>query len=160
MESFLTVFPYNNSLNVVTLKGSELLEILEAATFCLPEASGSFPQVAGISYQVDTRVPYEEGEPYPDSTYYAPAQPGSRVTITSVGGRGFSLDASYVIAASSFITSGGDTFYAVAEAYQNTGYTTGYSDTDALINYLQTGLNGTIGEQYAQAQGRVLLLLA
>lgn len=157
METLMTVFPYNNSLNAVTLTGAELLEVLEAATFCLPEASGGFPQVAGITYLVDTTVPYENGEQYPGSTYYAPANPGSRVTITDVGGKGFSLDANYTIAASSFITAGGDTYYAVAEAYQATGYTTGYSDTEALINYLQTELGGVIDATYGQAGERILI---
>lgn len=157
METLMTVFPYKNSLNVVTLKGSELLEILEAATYCLPEQTAGLPQVAGITYRVDTTVPYENGEQYPDSTFFAPASPGSRVAIDDVGGRGFSLEDEYVIAASSFITSGGDTYYAAAEAYQQTGYTTGYSDTDALINYLQTELGGMIGEAYAQPQERVLI---
>ena len=157
METLMTVFPYSNSLNVVTLKGSELLEILEAATFCLPEEIGGFPQVAGIVYTVDTTTPYENGDQYPNSTYYAPANPGSRVTITDVGGKGFSLDGEYVIAASNFITDGGDTYYAVAKAYQDTGYTTGYSDTDALINYLQTALGGVIDGSYAYNQERIFI---
>ncbi len=157
METLMTVFPYNNSLNVVTLKGSELLEIIEAATFCLPEASGGFPQVAGITYAVDTLAPYETGDQYPNSTYYAPANPGSRVTILDVGGRGFSLDDEYSIAASSFITSGGDTYYAVAEAYQKTGFTTGYSDTDALVNYLQTALGGVVDESYEKPRERIFI---
>ncbi|WP_180326517.1 bifunctional metallophosphatase/5'-nucleotidase [Raoultibacter phocaeensis] len=157
METLTTVFPYNNSLNVVTLKGSELLEILEAATFSLPEATGGFPQVAGIAYRIDTITPYENGEQYPDSTYFAPMTPGSRITIDDVGGRGFSLEDEYVIAASSFITSGGDTYYAAAEAYEKTGYITGYTDTDALVNFVRTELEGVIGEAYAQPKERVLI---
>lgn len=157
METLMTVFPYNNSLNVVTLKGSELLEILEAATFCLPEEIGGFPQVAGITYTVDTTVPYEDGDAYPDSTYYAPANPGARVSISDVGGKGFSLDGKYVVAASSFITDGGDTYFAVAKAYQDSGYITGYSDTDALVNYLKTALGGVIGQQYANPQERIFI---
>lgn len=157
MATMLTVFPYNNALNVVTLKGSELLEVLEAATANLPDAMGSFPQVAGITYTVDTSVAYANGEQYPDSTYFAPAAPGARVTISEVGGRAFALNDAYVIAASSFITDGGDTYFAVAEAYQTTGYGTGYSDTDALINYIKTMLGGTIGEDYAAPHGRITI---
>lgn len=155
MATMLTVFPYQNSLNIVTLKGSELLEVLEAGTALLPEAMGSFPQVAGITYTIDTTVAYENGEQYPDSTYYGPAKPGARVSISDVGGRGFDLDAEYVVAVTDFISSGGDTYYAVAQAYRNNGFTTGYSDTDALINYIQTELGGTIGQAYAAPQGRI-----
>lgn len=155
MDTLLTVFPYQNSLNIVTVKGSVLLEVLEAATFCLPEAAGSFPQVAGITYSVNTGVEYENGDPYPESTYYAPKNPGARVTISDVGGRGFSLDEEYTFAASSFITAGGDTYYPVAAAYNDNGYTTGYSDTDALINYVNTELGGVIGSRYASPLGRI-----
>jgi 5'-nucleotidase len=155
MKTMMTVFPYNNSLNVVTLTGAQLLEALEASAFSTPEGIGGFPQVAGIVYHVDTSVPYQSGEQYPNSTYYAPAAPGSRVTISDVGGRGFSLDEHYVLALNNFITGGGDTYYVVAQAYQETGYAIGYTDTDALINYLQTELGGTIGSSYAAPQGRI-----
>jgi 5'-nucleotidase len=157
MRTMMTVFPYNNDLAVVTLTGAQLLEALEASTFSLPEGIGGFPQAAGIIYSVDTSVPYQSGEQYPDSTYCAPAAPGSRVTITDVGGRGFSSDERYVVALNSFIADGGDSYHVVAQAYQESGYTTGYTDTDALIHYLQTGLGGTIGSAYAASQGRVTL---
>jgi len=157
MATMMTVFPYHNSLNVVTLTGAELLEVLEASTFSLPEAAGGFPQVAGITFTVDTSIPYENGEQYPDSTYFAPAAPGTRVNISDVGGRGFSPKEMYVIAASSFITDGGDTFFAVARAYQDTGYSTGYSDTDALINYLKPERSGVSGEDYSTPKDRITI---
>lgn len=160
MNTLKTVFPYNNSLNVVTLTGAELLETLEAATFSLPTAAGSFPQVAGIAYTLDASVPYEQGETYPDSTYCAPANPGARVTITDVGGKGFSLDATYRIAASSFLTDGGDTFYVMAKAYNENGYITGVSDSDMLTNYLDSELNGVIDDRYAVPQGRIIVINA
>ncbi len=36
---------------------TELLEALEASTYCLPEAIGGFPQVAGINYTISTALP-------------------------------------------------------------------------------------------------------
>jgi 5'-nucleotidase len=154
MMTLTTVSPYNNALAIVQLSGTQLLEIIEASTFCLPEAAASLPQVAGISYSVDTGVPYANGEAYPNSTYYAPAAPGARVTITDVGGKGFEADAVYAIAVSDFLANGGDTYYAMAQAYWQTGFTIGYTDTEALINYMQTALGGRIGQDYAGAQGR------
>ena len=71
----------------------QLLEALEASCSACPKALGGFPQVSGIVFTVDTTVPYENGEQYADSTYYAPAKPGSRVTIESVGGKNFDLNA-------------------------------------------------------------------
>lgn len=89
MDTLVTIFPFGNNVAIVTITGEQLLEVLEASTFCTPETIGGFPQVAGIEYKLDVSVPYENGEQYPDSTYYAPAKPGSRVTIKSVNGKAF-----------------------------------------------------------------------
>lgn len=43
------------------IKGETLLEIIEAATCSLPSQIGAFPQVSGIRYTVNTKVPYETG---------------------------------------------------------------------------------------------------
>lgn len=44
-----TVLPFGNTLAVVYVTGAELLEALEASTFCTPESLGGFPQVAACS---------------------------------------------------------------------------------------------------------------
>ena len=41
------------------------------------------------------------------------------------------------------------------EFMNSTGFYTGYSDTDALINYIKTELSGVIGESYTAPQGRI-----
>ncbi|MDO4530507.1 MAG: bifunctional UDP-sugar hydrolase/5'-nucleotidase, partial [Bacillota bacterium] len=43
MNTLYTVFPYGNSIVLVTVTGAELLEVLEASTFCTPVALGGFP---------------------------------------------------------------------------------------------------------------------
>ncbi|NLO85574.1 MAG: bifunctional metallophosphatase/5'-nucleotidase [Clostridiales bacterium] len=157
MLTMKTVFPFGNEVTTITVTGAELLEALEAATCALPEASGAFPQVAGIEFTIDTTVPYENGEQYPDSTYFAPAKPGSRVTIATVGGEAFDLEALYTIATNDFTAAGGDTYYAFRYAYQTAGYKTGVALEDALVNYTTTVLGGVIGEQYAAPQGRITI---
>lgn len=157
MKDMKTVFPYGNTIQILTLKGSELLELLEASTFCTPDPIGGFLQVSGIVYTVDTTVPYTQGEQYPDSTYYAPAKPGSRVTIESVGGEPFDLAKDYILATNDFSAAGGDQGYVLKYANQQTGYNTYVSLEDALINYTTQVLGGVIGDQYAQPQGRITI---
>ncbi len=158
MKDMKTVFPYGNTLQVMTLKGSELLELMEASTYCTPEPIGGFMQVAGIEMTIDTTVPYVNGDQYPDSTYYAPAKPGSRVTIKTVGGQPFDPDAEYVVATNDFSAAGGDQCYVLKYANQQTGYNTYVSLEDALIHYTTEVLGGVIGQQYAQPQGRITIL--
>ncbi|MBR3872649.1 MAG: bifunctional metallophosphatase/5'-nucleotidase [Clostridia bacterium] len=152
-----TVFPFGNQVATVEVTGAELLEALEAATFCTPDAVGAFPQVAGIEFTLDTTVAYENGEQYPDSTYYAPANPGARVTIATVGGQPWAADAVYTIATNDFTAAGGDTYYAFKYPYTQTGYNTEVALEDALISYTQTVLNGVIGAEYAAPAGRIII---
>ena len=157
MKDMKTIFPFGNQVSVLTVTGAELLEALEAATFSTPDAVGAFPQVAGIVFTIDTTVPYEKGEQYPDSTYYAPKNPGARVTIETVGGQPFDKDALYTIATNDFTAAGGDTYYAFKYANATAGYKTGVALEDALVNYVQQELGGVVGQQYAQPQGRITI---
>lgn len=155
MKDMKTVFPYGNEVSVLTVTGAELLEALEAATCSTPKAIGAFPQVAGIELTIDTATEYVNGEQYPDSTYFAPANPGARVTIATVGGEAFDAEALYTIATNDFTAAGGDTYYAFRYANATTGYKTGVALEDALVNYVATVLGGVVGEQYALPQGRI-----
>lgn len=152
------VFPFNNQLCTIEVTGAELLETLEAATQSSPEPATAFPQVSQIKYTLDTTVPYKRGERYPGTTYYAPAAPGSRVTITEVGGKAFDPEATYTIATIDFVASGGDTYYRFAQAGAATKIYVGYLDSEALINYMKTELGGTIPENYAEPQGRITVI--
>lgn len=158
MKDMKTVFPFGNTICTLDMKGSEILEMLEAGTFCTPEAVGAFPQVSGIVYTVDTTKPFEQGEQYPDSTYYAPANPGTRVTIASIGGEDFDPEKIYTVATNNFSAAGGDTFYVCKYAYQTSGIDTGVALEDGLIDYIQSELGGVIGEQYAEPQGRITVI--
>ena len=152
------VFPFNNQLCTVEVTGAQLLEALEAATQSSPDPMGAFPQVYGIKYTLDTTVPYEKGELYPGTTYYAPAAPGSRITIHEVAGKEFDPEATYTIATNEFVATGGDTYYCFAEAGATTMVYVGYLDYEALLNFMKTELEGTIPEIYEEVQGRITVV--
>ena len=157
MNDMKTVYPFGNVVAVLTVTGAELLEALEAATYTTPAAIGAFPQVAGIVFTIDTSVEYEEGEQYPNSTYFAPANPGSRITIETVGGEPFDPDALYTISTNDFTAVGGDTYYVFRYPYTMTGINTGLALEDALIMYTQDVLGGVVGGLYAEPQGRIII---
>jgi len=151
------LFPFNNQLCTIEVTGAELLEALEAATQLSPEPNGSFPQVSRIKYTLDLTVPYQKGTPYPYSSYYAPAAPGSRITITEVGGKPFDPEGIYTIATIDFLATGGDTYYSFARAGANTMVYVGYLDHEALIHYMKTELGETIPKSYSEPQGRITI---
>ena len=148
-----TVLPFGNTLSIIQITGSELLEVLEASTFCTPEALGGFPQVSGIEFTVNTAAAYDQGEEYPGTTYFAP-KTINRVTITSVGGKDFDPSATYTIATNDFLASGGDTYYRFVNAVAN--YDLGVSLDEVLMDYITDALNGAVtAAQYGESAGRI-----
>ena len=152
-----TVLPFGNTLSIVKVTGAELLEALEASTYCTPDALGGFPQVSGIVFTVDTTKAYDAGDLYPDSTYHAPKSI-NRVTIQSVGGKAFDAKAVYTIATNDFMAAGGDTYYAFKTASAN--YDLGVPMDEVLMDYIRTELKGVVGETYAKPQGRITVAKA
>ncbi|WP_287227374.1 5'-nucleotidase C-terminal domain-containing protein [Oscillibacter sp.] len=148
-----TVLPFGNTLSIVKVTGAELLEALEASTYCTPTSIGGFPQVSGIEFTVDTTKAYDQGEQYPGSTYYGPKSI-QRVTIETVGGEPFDANATYTIATNDFMAAGGDTYYAFAAASVN--YDLGLSMDEVVMDYITDELKGTVTEEaYGQPAGRI-----
>ena len=150
-----TVLPFGNTIEVIYVTGTELLEALEASTFCVPESIGGFPQVSGISYTISTGAVYDaNAETYPASTYYGPKSI-NRVTINSINGKEFKADDTYAVVTNNFCAEGGDTYYAFAAATSK--FDTGVTLDMAVMDYITKELKGVIGAQYAAPQGRILL---
>ena len=150
-----TVLPFGNTVAVVYVTGAELLEALEASTYCTPEAVGGFPQVSGIEFIVDTSAAYDANDTtYPGSTYYGPKSI-NRVTIIGVNGEEFDPEATYAVITNNFLAAGGDTYYAFANA--SAQFDTGLPLDEVLMDYITEELGGVIGEEYAQPQGRIVV---
>ena len=153
-----TVLPFGNTVAVVYVTGAELLEALEASTYCTPEAAGAFPQVSGINFTIDTTQAYDpEDETYPNSSYYGP-KTINRVTIDSVNGQPFDEDATYAVVTNNFLAAGGDTYYAFASASEQ--FDTGIPMDEALMDYITEELEGVVGQAYAEPAGRITILLS
>ena len=150
-----TVLPFGNTLAVVYVKGSELLEALEASTFCTPESIGGFPQVAGMQFTVATYETYDKNdESYPNSTYYGP-KTINRVTIGSINGKDFDPEVTYAVITNNFVAGGGDTYYAFAAATNQ--FDTGLPLDEVVMEYITKELKGVIGEAYAEPAGRIVV---
>ena len=150
-----TVLPFGNTVAVVYVTGAELLEALEASTYCTPGAIGGFPQVSGINYTIHTGKAYDaNAETYPNSTYYGPKSI-NRVVINSINGKEFKENEIYAVVTNNFCAAGGDTYYAFASA--SAQFDTGIPVDEAVMAYITRELKGVIGEKYAAPQGRILM---
>lgn len=95
---------------------------------------------------------------HPNSTYFAPANPGSRVTIQTVNGQPFDEGKTYTITSSDFVCAGGDTYYVMAKAADKTMKGTDCIISDSVQSYLQETCAGEVPATYEQIQGRITIL--
>lgn len=157
-SSIKTVLPFGNTIAVGYVTGAELLEALEASTYCTPETVGGFPQISGMKIRIDTTVEFDKGEEYPDSTYCQPASI-KRVTILEVNGKPFDPEATYAVVTNNFCAAGGDTYYAFKRAYDaGKGFDTSIPMDEAVVNFILLNTNGVIGEEYGQPAGRIEII--
>ena len=148
------VWPFDNTVSVVYVTGAELLEALEASTYCTPEENGGYPQTCGIEWTLDTTKEYDQGDLYTingkDTSFYAPASI-RRVTISSVNGEPFDEKATYAVITNNFCAAGGDTYNVFQRAYsEGFGFDTGIALNEAVIDFITEVLDGVIGEGYAE----------
>ena len=147
------VLPFGNTLAVVYVTGAELLEALEASTYCSPDSAvGGFPQVAGIEYTIDVTKEFDGGDKYPGTEVVAPKSI-QRVTIDSINGKAFDAKATYAVVTNNFVAAGGDTYHVFAAAAAQ--FDTGFSLDEVVMEYITTELKGVVGEQYKDPQGRI-----
>lgn len=141
----------------VELNGAELLEALEAATFCTPAPLGGFPQTAGMKLTVDCTKDYDKNDTtYPGSTYYGPKSI-NRVTIESINGKPFDKDATYAVITNDFLAAGGDIYYAFAAA--SSQIESGLSLDTVVMDYITDELGGTVTKaRYGEPQGRMTII--
>lgn len=151
-------------VGILYMTGAELLETLEAATSPSDAYGDSmcpgFAQVAGMTYTVNVAEEYDAGEAY--GKFYK-ADSINRVTIDSVNGADFDENATYAVIADNFLMNGNDTYYvfknvkaAEGAKYLNNG--NGVKTRDIVAKYINEVLNGTIGDDYAQPQGRITIV--
>ena len=133
--------PFDDHLSKFEATGAQILSMLERCTSSLPSEEGQFPQVSGLRYTIhqqsdtvsDVAVLDE------DSGNWIPLDPDGR----------------YTIASSDYYARGG--FYDTLKDCKQLFYSTGLV-RDALADYLEKTLGGTVPAIYAEPQGRITII--
>ena len=162
-ENLAQVLPYPNKVAVVYMTGAQLLEALEAASQALPcteetaAACASFMQVSGLTYAVETAIPYDQGEAWGDHWFKAASV--RRVEIEAVNGLPFDEKAVYAVITSNANFNGMDSSYMFKQAAEQNEKSTITTAVvrDVVWMYIEQVLGGVIGPEYAFAQGRISL---
>ncbi len=145
-------------VGILYLTGEQLLEAVEAST--QSKDCPAWAQVSGMEYTV---AAYKEFKPGAEYGKFFEVDTVNRVTITSVGGKEFSKDATYAVIADNFLMNGNDTYYVFKNAkaaegakYLNNG--NGVKTRDIVAMYIKEVLSGTVGSAYAKPQSRITVL--
>ena len=122
----------------------------------LPEETGGFQQVSGMSFTVDTSIP--SGVELDEKGNFVRVNGSYRVQDLMIGGKPVDLSASYKVASHNYmLLSGGDgmTMFVGCSVLMRDITT----DVDALYTYINQDLGGVIGEEYAdpRGQGRITI---
>jgi 5'-nucleotidase / UDP-sugar diphosphatase len=112
VKDIYAVLPFDNYLVGISLTGAQVKAALEHSVARLDEPSGSFPQVAGLTF-----------------TYSRSAPAGARIKEVTVGGRPLDLQREYVVATIDYLVAGGDGFRVFGEALKSAGDCTNLGGT-------------------------------
>ncbi len=118
-KMILTELPFNNTVVVLRLTGSQVREALESGVSQVGEHSGPFPQVSGLAFSFDAHKPA-----------------GERVTNVSVGGAPLEHSKSYTLTTNEFLARGGDNYRVFTQGEVLLDAASGPLLTNVLIDYI------------------------
>ena len=143
--------PFFNNIVVKRVSGQCILDALEFGVSKHPNSAGSFPQVSGISFDIDTSL---------NSTVETDSQgqflnvKGKRkVSNVKINGEDLDLNRIYNVSLNEFVANGGDGYFMFTK--YEVFYEPLYTDTDSLAYYIKNNLNGRIPAEYKDFQGRI-----
>ena len=148
--SLINVQPFGNELCLVKVSGQIILDALEMGARELPDPSGGFLQVSGLTYKIDTSV----ASPVVVDEYgnFVSAEGKRRVYDVMVDGKPLDPDSYYTVASHGYMLlecGDGMSMFKDAEVILENVII----DNQALIDYMTEDLGGRIGQEYASPQG-------
>ena len=140
----INMLPYNNYLQVISIKGSKLMELLYATTANSPKEDGQFPQISGFCFTLDTVSVGEE-----------------RVKDVKVWDEKknrympLELDKEYTLCTTDYCVSGGGMYNVLKDETIIKDNIMLYND--AVVKYITEGLGGVIHPKYSSPNGRIVM---
>lgn len=114
MGEVLTVLPFQNTLSTFEVTGEKIVAALENGVSQVEEGAGRFPQVAGMTFTVDTS-----------------AEAGSRISDVKIGGADVDLTAIYGVVSNNYVRNGGDGYEMFKDAANAYDYGPDVADVTA-----------------------------
>ena len=155
--SVISVLPFNNQLCIAKVTGQQILDALEWGSHATPEELGGFLQTSGLTYEIDLNIE-SPCTSDPVTGAFVSVDGERRVKNVRVGGEPIDPQKEYHIATVSFVMDAGDGFSMFST--DNIEVKDIIVDSQALIEYIQNELNGTVGDSYSNpyGEGRIKII--
>ena len=130
-QDVVDILPYCNEVIMAEVSGQTLLDALEFGVSFLPENSGGFPQVSGITFSINTEI--ESSVTMNEKKQFVSVDGEYRVHDVKVDGKDLDPDAIYTLAITQYLLTGGDGFTMFEDAEIIS--TTGLADNEVVMKY-------------------------
>ncbi len=134
-RDILSELPFGNSTSLVEITGADLKAALENGVSQVEQRAGRFPQVSGLTFEVDAK-----------------AAPGSRVSNVQVNGEALDPARKYKVATNNFMLVGGDGYAPFTKGRVLIGVTDGKLMANEVMAYIRR--KGTVD---AKVEGRIVM---
>ena len=151
-KDVVDILPYCNEVIMTEVSGRMLLDALEFGVSFLPNRSGAFPQVSGITFRVNKDI--ESSVRLDEKKQFISVDGEYRVSDVKIDGKDLDPDAIYTLAITSYLFTGGDGYTMFGDG--NIYGSTMLPDNEVVMKYIEEDLSGVIPEKYSEPQGRIL----
>lgn len=154
-NDIISVHPFGNELCMAEATGQQILDALEMGVMDMPEESGEFMQVSGLTYEINADIP--SGVTLDENGMFTGVEGEYRVCNVVIGDEALDPEAVYTVASHNYIlknSGGGMSMFKDCKLLQEDVML----DNQVLITYITEGLGGVVGAEYAEpyGQGRIV----
>ena len=149
--NILSVFPFGNSMCVIEATGQQILDALEWGSRAVPNETGAFLQVSGLTYEIHSYIPSSCVSDL--NGLFVRVDGERRVKNVRVGGQPIDPEKTYTLASHDYMLlnhGDGCTVFDGAPLLQDRVKL----DNQLLIDYIVDTLGGVIGEEYDDPYGQ------
>ena len=159
VKDILSVHPFGSMLTVIEVTGQQVLDALEWGCRAVPEESGAFPQVAGMTFEIHTYI--KSSCTQDEDGMFTGVAGAYRVKNVMVHGEPLDPEKTYSLASHDYLLLDYGDGYAMFDG-SPVLQEPARPDTQVLIDYIADTLGGVIGAEYADpyGQGRIVAVEA
>lgn len=156
-SDIIRVHPFGNEICLAEVTGQQIKDCLELGARDLPQESGGFQHVSGMTYTVDTRIPSSVVRD--EMGMFVEVAGPYRITEILVAGEPLDVEKTYTLASHNYLLKSqgsGNSMFGTENITLLQDCV--MLDNQTLIRYITEELRGVVGEEYAVPQGRITVL--